>query len=38
LASGNGDVVAPATNTFSLIAREIFSRQDPSVFDAPAGL
>jgi len=35
LASGNGDVVAPATNTFSVIAREILSRQDPSVFDAP---
>ena len=34
LASGNGDAVAQATNTFSLIAREILSRQDPSVFDA----
>jgi hypothetical protein len=34
LASGNGDVVAQATNTFSLIAREILSRQDPSLFDA----
>jgi hypothetical protein len=34
LASGNGDVVAQATNTFSLIANEILSRQDPSLFDA----
>jgi hypothetical protein len=34
LASGNGDVVAQATNTFSLIANEIFCRQDPSLFDA----
>jgi hypothetical protein len=34
LASGNGDVVAQATNTFSLIASEILSRQDPSLFDA----
>jgi hypothetical protein len=34
LASGNGDVVAQATNTFSLIASEVLSRQDPSLFDA----
>ena len=34
LASGNGDVVAQATNTFSLIAGEILSRRDPSLFDA----
>lgn len=34
LASGNDDLVAQATNTFSLIAREILSRQDPSLFDA----
>jgi hypothetical protein len=34
LASGNGDVVAQATNTFSLIASEILSRRDPSLFDA----
>ena len=34
LASGNGDVVVQATNTFSLIASEILSRQDPSLFDA----
>jgi hypothetical protein len=34
LASGNGDIVAQATNTFSLIAQEILSRQDPSLFDA----
>jgi hypothetical protein len=34
LASGNGDVVMQATNTFSLIAREILSRQDPRLFDA----
>ena len=33
LASGNGDIVAQATNTFSLIAQE-FSRQDPSLFNA----
>jgi opacity protein-like surface antigen len=29
LASGNGDVVMHATNTFSLIASEILSGQDP---------
>ena len=34
LASGNGDLIAQATNTFSLIAQEILSRQDPSLFDA----
>jgi hypothetical protein len=34
LASGNGDIVARATNTFLLIAQEILSRQDPSLFDA----
>jgi hypothetical protein len=34
LASGNGDIVTRATNTFSLIAQEILSRQDPSLFDA----
>jgi len=34
LTSGNGDLVAQATNTFSLIASEILSRQDPSLFDA----
>jgi hypothetical protein len=34
LASGNGDIVTQATNTFSLIAEEILSRQDPSLFDA----
>ena len=34
LASGNGDAVAQAANTFLLIAREILFRQDPSVFDA----
>jgi hypothetical protein len=34
LASGNGDVVMQATKTFSLIAREILSRQDPRLFDA----
>jgi hypothetical protein len=34
LASGNGDVVAQATNTFSLIAQEILSRQDPRLFEA----
>ena len=34
LASGNGDVVMHATNTFSLIASEILSRQDPKLFDA----
>ena len=34
LASGNDDVVMHATNTFSAIAREILSRQDPRLFDA----
>ena len=34
LASGNGDVVMHATNTFALIASEILSRQDPKLFDA----
>jgi hypothetical protein len=34
LASGNGDNAARATNTFSLVAQEILSRQDPSLFDA----
>ena len=34
LASGNGDVVMHTTNTFSLIASEILSRQDPKLFDA----
>jgi hypothetical protein len=34
LASDNGDVFAQATNTFSLVASEILSRQDPSLFDA----
>ena len=34
LASGNGDAVMRATNTFSLIAQEILSRQDPRLFDA----
>jgi hypothetical protein len=34
LASGNGDVVTQATNTFSGIAGEILSRQDPSLFGA----
>jgi hypothetical protein len=33
LASGNGDDVTQATNTFWLIAREILSRQDPRLFD-----
>ena len=33
LASGNGDLVIKATDTFSLIAREVLSRQDPSLFD-----
>ena len=34
LASGNGDSVMQATNTFSLIASEILFRQDPRLFDA----
>jgi len=34
LASGNGDAVMQSTNPFSLIAKEILSRQDPRLFDA----
>jgi hypothetical protein len=34
LASGNGDLVIKATDTFSLVAQEVLSRQDPSLFDA----
>jgi hypothetical protein len=34
LVSGNGDIVMRATNTFSLIAEEILSRQDSSLFNA----
>ena len=34
LASGDGDLVIKATNTFSLIAQEVLSRQDPRLFDA----
>ena len=34
LASGNGDLVTNATDAFSLIAREVLSRQDPRLFDA----
>lgn len=34
LATGNGDVVAKANETFRQIAREIFSRQDPKLFEA----
>jgi hypothetical protein len=33
-ASGDGDAVMQATNTFSLIAGEVLSRQDPTLFDA----
>jgi hypothetical protein len=33
-ATGNGDAVAKANETFRQIAREIFSRQDPKLFDA----
>jgi hypothetical protein len=34
LASGNDDLVIKATDTFSLIAREVLSRQDPRLFNA----
>jgi len=34
LATGNGDVVAKANETFRQISREIFSRQDPKLFEA----
>ena len=34
LAIGNGDVVAKANETFRQIPREIFSRQDPKLFEA----
>jgi hypothetical protein len=34
LASGDGDLVIKATDTFSLIAQEVLSRQDPRLFDA----
>jgi len=34
LATGNGDVVAKANETFRQIPREIFSRQDPKLFEA----
>jgi hypothetical protein len=34
LATGNGDAVAKANETFRQIAREIFSRQDPKLFEA----
>jgi hypothetical protein len=34
LASGDGDAVMQATNTFLLISQEILSRQDPRLFDA----
>src|SRR6516165_6713033 len=34
LATGNGDVVAKANETFRQVAREIFSRQDPKLFEA----
>ena len=33
-ASGNGDVVIQAANTFLSISQEILSRQDPRLFDA----
>src|SRR5437764_1391579 len=33
-ASGNGDLVMQAANTFSSISQEILSRQDPKLFDA----
>ena len=36
LASGNDDLVVQAANTFSSIAEEILSRQDPRLFDARA--
>jgi hypothetical protein len=34
LATGNGDAVAEANETFRQIPREIFSRQDPRLFEA----
>jgi hypothetical protein len=34
LATGNGDAVAEADKTFRQIPREIFSRQDPTLFEA----
>jgi hypothetical protein len=34
LATGNGDAVADADKTFRQIPREIFSRQDPTLFEA----
>ena len=34
LSTGNGDVVAKANETFRQIPREIFSRQDPKLFEA----
>jgi len=34
LATGNGDAVATANETFRQIPREIFSRQDPKLFEA----
>jgi hypothetical protein len=34
LATGNGDAVAKANETFRQIPREIFSRQDPKLFEA----
>ncbi len=34
LATGNGDAVAEANETFRQISREIFSRQDPKLFEA----
>jgi hypothetical protein len=35
-ASGNDDLAVQAANTFSSISQEIFSRQDPRLFDARA--
>ena len=37
LATGNGDAVAEASETFRQIPREIFSRQDPKLFEAEVG-
>src|SRR5262249_8231941 len=34
LATGNGDVIAKANETFRQIPREIFSRRDPKLFEA----
>ena len=34
LASGNDNLVTKATDTFSLTAQEVLSRQDPRLFDA----